>query len=122
MKFFVRVRHPGIREIWYWHVAFHDHLSQETSDDKEPKLTLLLASFFLTACASSPSANGFSQVRPASIDCRRVAPTATKLKTKTVCGTRGGGQSVSSRKAHDGKHNQMDPLGTRHIYDGSEEV
>ena len=84
---------------------------------KSQLLALLLASHFLTACASTPSANGFSQVRPASIDCRRVAPTGTKLKTKTVCGNPGGGQSVSSRKAHDRSHNRMDPLGTRNIYD-----
>ena len=84
---------------------------------KSQLVTLLLASLFITACASSPSANGFSQVRPASIDCRRVAPTGTKLKTKTVCGNQGGGQSISARKAHDRNHDRMDPLGTRHIHD-----
>lgn len=79
--------------------------------------TLVIVSLLLPACASSPTANGISKVRPASIDCRRVAPTGTKLKTKTVCGPEGGGQSIRTRKAYDRNHDRRDPLGTRRIHD-----
>ena len=84
---------------------------------KSQLITLVAVALFVPACASSPTAKGFSTTRPASIDCRRVAPTGTKLKTKTVCGPTGGGQSDHARERYERNRDPWDVLGTGRIND-----
>lgn len=76
-------------------------------------LLKLLVVFLIPACASSPASNGMSAGRPAMIDCRRVAPTGSRARTKTVCGPQGRGHSVLSREQYGMNRDRRDPLGTR---------
>jgi hypothetical protein len=84
---------------------------------KSQLITLLVAALCIPACASSPTPSAYAQGRPASIDCRSVAPTGSKLKTKTVCGAQGHGQSVLARKANNRNFDPRDPLGNRRTDD-----
>ncbi len=84
---------------------------------KSQVITLVVIVLFIPACASSPVPRGLSAGRPASIDCRRIAPTGSKIKSKTVCGRQGGGQSVMTRKQYDLNRDPRDVFGIGRMHD-----
>ena len=82
-------------------------------------LTLVVVVLLIPACATPPKSAGLSAGRPATIDCRRVAPTGSKAKSKTVCGQMGRGQSIATRKQLEKVRDPRDVMGTRRRPDGS---
>jgi len=84
---------------------------------KSQLFTLVVIILFVPACVSSPVSRGLSTGRLASIDCRKIAPTGSKIKSKTVCGRQSRGQSVISRKRYDPNRDPRDVLGTGRVHD-----
>lgn len=64
---------------------------------KAQRLTLLAIALFIPACASSPASSGLASARPDLIDCRRVAQTGSRIKSRTVCGEQPHGQILVIR-------------------------
>lgn len=73
-------------------------------------IILVLCALGISACATSPEPEDVSSLRPGWMECPRMAPIGSKIKSKAVCSQQDKGRRVSSREEREVYRNDRDVL------------
>jgi hypothetical protein len=61
----------------------------------------ILCGLTISACAGAPETEDVSSLRPGWLECPRMAPMGSKIKSKVVCGQNNRRRKISPREEHE---------------------